>query len=166
MPTLGYYLSKIYGGKYDNRDSQQNRRVRFKQDPQLDASRTNVILYYRGSFNPPHRGHMAVLWHAYYQLAKSLNVVAAFIRLNNDEGVQRKCEEHGGNRALSKEHRTRLWMEDPRFPPWAWIKEDDTDSETLLRNIRKHARKDGYRVQFADLWYVSPEHQLLLSHHL
>ena len=102
---------------------------------------------------------MAVLWHAYYQLSKSLNVVAAFIRLNRDISVQGKCKRYGGNRALSRDHRTLLWTEDSHFPPWAWVKEDiEVDTEVLLREIRKRARKDGCRVQFADLWYVFSEH--------
>lgn len=96
---------------------------------------------------------MAVLRHAYYQLSKSLNVVAAIIKLNRDSSVQHKCERHGGNRALSKEHRTQLWMEDSHFPPWAWVKEDiDMSIEALSREITKRARRDRCRVRIADLF--------------
>ena len=84
MPTLGRYLSTILDG------NDKGVQFRFKQNPQLDRSRANVILVYYGSFNPPHRGHLAVLWHAYYQLAKELNIVAAVIRPFHDDRVRFK----------------------------------------------------------------------------
>ena len=151
MPTLGHYLSEIYDCEYEDYDSHGNPRIRFKQDPELDASRTNFVLIYRGSFNPPHRGHMAILWHAYYQLTKTVNVVAAVIRPNPDSKVQSKCKK-GGNRALKMEHRTRLWMENPHFPPWAWVKEDThMTTRSLVEEINSRASKDGFTVQSMDL---------------
>ena len=45
--------------------------------PCLDKSRTNRIMIYFGSFNPPHRGHLNLLKFAFLQGGPNLNLVAA-----------------------------------------------------------------------------------------
>ncbi|KAI4274368.1 MAG: hypothetical protein LQ337_004001 [Flavoplaca oasis] len=153
MPTLGGYLSRIFDGK------KQGGQLRFKQNPLVDQSRTNVILIFRGSFNPPHRGHLALLWHTFHQVAQDLNIIAAFIRPLNDDRVRSKYR----LRSSETEHlivplkdRARLWVEDPHFPPWAWVFTEWTDSPggcSLLRTqLEALAKKDRCRFRFADLF--------------
>ncbi|KAL8846252.1 MAG: hypothetical protein Q9221_008642 [Calogaya cf. arnoldii] len=150
MPTLGRYLSTIFDG------NQENGQIRFKENPQLDRTRTNVILVFHGCFNPPHRGHLAVLWHAYHQLAKELNIVAAIIIPGPDEGLHDKYRHLGTETlVLPLKYRARLWNEDPHFPPWAWVFTEYTELPggygALEKNIKALASKDRCRVRFADL---------------
>ncbi|KAI4108375.1 MAG: hypothetical protein LQ339_002277 [Xanthoria mediterranea] len=150
MPTLGRYLFTILDG--NNRSVQ----FRFKENPQLDTSRTNVILVYYGPFNPPHLGHLAVLWHAYHQLAKQLNIVAAFIRPLHDDRVRFKYRDSKTKTlVLPLNDRARLWKEDPHFPPWAWVVNEPIDTswgyDTLENNLKAHAEKDKCKIRFAHL---------------
>ncbi|KAL8927559.1 MAG: hypothetical protein Q9208_002364 [Pyrenodesmia sp. 3 TL-2023] len=152
-PTLGRYLSIIHDGKYKNGKPPANRQFRFKQNPVLSEESDNVILSYRGSFNPPHRGHLAVLWHAYYQLAESLNIVAAVVLLRSDESVQGKCSARNKNEVICFEDRARLWKQDPNFPPWAWVSEDSKSASfsSIAQRLKKLARKDDCKIRLAEL---------------
>ncbi|KAL8651114.1 MAG: hypothetical protein Q9210_003433 [Variospora velana] len=148
MSTLGQYLSVIYGAWVYRANP-------LKQDPELSRERTNVILVYRGTFNPPHRGHLAVLWHAYTQLAKDLNIVAAIVHPGSDEGMRKKCMHYpcGERRAISLKDRGRLWKGDPNFPPWAWVFDRLDGGRSELENrLKRLARKDKCRIRLADLW--------------
>ena len=123
VPTLGaclagYYDENPLGQQYDPR------KHRFKQNPQLRSSGINHTLAFRGSFNPPHRGHLAVLEHAFRQTAQELNVVAALIYPPNDESLGAKYEATTEPRhIISFEDRARLWSQEESFPPWAWVYE-------------------------------------------
>ncbi|KAL8770521.1 MAG: hypothetical protein Q9209_003777 [Squamulea sp. 1 TL-2023] len=150
MPTLGRYLSTIFDGESNAG------RFRFGQNPKLDRSRTNVILVYRGSFNPPHRGHLAVLWHAYHQLTQDLNIIAAIIRPSHDDRLRSKYRNLESKPfAIALSDRARLWKEDPHFPPWAWVftefLSDTGGCSALKRKLKALAKKDACRIRFADL---------------
>ncbi|KAI4173419.1 MAG: hypothetical protein LQ343_002952 [Gyalolechia ehrenbergii] len=156
MPTLGQYLFKLYDADTGcgASTSSNEGRSRFKRDPELSRKRMNVILLYRGAFNPPHRGHLALLWHAYTQLAKDLNIIAAIIHPATDERVRVKCRRYppGERRFIPLRDRRRLWMEDPNLPPWAWVFEPIEGGRAgLEEKLKKLARKDKYRIRFADL---------------
>ncbi|KAL8810516.1 MAG: hypothetical protein Q9223_007740, partial [Gallowayella weberi] len=153
MPTLGRYLSNIYDVKAEDGKAAIKGIHRFKQNPQLSRKRTNVILAYRGSFNPPHRGHLAVLWHTFHQLSEKLNIVAAYIRIRSDESIKKKYRERKGARLFSLEQRARLWKEDPDFPPWAWIYEDAEGGPSALEEkLKALVRADRCRIRFAELY--------------
>ncbi|KAL8935783.1 MAG: hypothetical protein Q9211_004516 [Gyalolechia sp. 1 TL-2023] len=162
MPTLGQYLSKLYGTSNASYEGGS----RFKQDPELSRKRTNVLLVYRGAFNPPHRGHLALLWHAYTQLARDLNVIAAIVHPGSDERVKNKCMRYspGERRFIPLRDRRRLWMEDPNFPPWAWVFEHfEGGFSNLGMKLEKLARRDKCRIRIADLWgpdCCGPDEQL------
>ncbi|KAL9026855.1 MAG: hypothetical protein Q9180_007417, partial [Flavoplaca navasiana] len=122
----------------------------------VDQRRTNVILIFRGSFNPPHRGHLALLFHAYHQLCQDLNIIAAFIRPSTDDRVRSKYGQlQTEHLILPLKDRARLWAEDPHFPPWAWVFTELNDSPggcSLLRTqLETLAIKDKCRFRFAQL---------------
>ncbi|KAL8803339.1 MAG: hypothetical protein Q9182_003227 [Xanthomendoza sp. 2 TL-2023] len=153
MPTLGRYLSNIYDGNKEDGKADIEGLYRLKQNPQLCRERSNVILTYRGSFNPPHRGHLAVLWCAFHQLSERLNIVAAYIRICPDRSLEKKYRNRKGARLFSSEERARLWKEDPDFPPWAWIYEDSEDGPSALQaKLKALARADRCRIRFAELY--------------
>ncbi|KAI4154803.1 MAG: hypothetical protein L6R39_001342 [Caloplaca ligustica] len=167
MPTLGRYLSTIC----DDDRKAGGPVFRFKENPTLNTTRTNVILLYRGSFNPPHRGHLAVLWHAYKQLADHLNIVGAIIRVTSDDALKTKYSSHNGKRVIPINDRARLWREDPHFPPWAWVFTPEVSGaeSVLQKEIKALARKDGCRVRFARLYgpdcadVVDPKEMTIVS---
>lgn len=146
MPTLGHYLSNIFDGE------PRAGHLRFGQNPKLDPSRTNVILVYHGSFNPPHRGHLAVLWHAYHQLAQDLNIIAAIIRPSQDDRLRFKYRNLEIKPfALALSDRALLWEADPHFPPWAWVFTEPVGEHAggcsaLKQELKALARKDGCRI--------------------
>ena len=149
-PTLGAYLSEIYDKGNDSK------REWFKHDPHLDTNRANHIIIYRGSFNPPHRGHLALLEHGYRQLSIEFNVVAAFINISSDESLKDKIRFRSSKqRHLDFETRVALWREDPHFPPWAWVHEgprDDISYSGLRREIKSLGKREGCRIRYIDLY--------------
>ena len=149
MATLGHYLSIGYGNELGIADY-------LNQITTLDKQRKNVILVFPGSFNPPHRSHLALLYHTYEQLASKLNIVGAMVKPLPDTYIQNK---HLGNGSTAKcvillRDRARLWKEDPYFPPWAWVYEGvKWGSYTSFRDkLKALAKEDGYSITYAGLY--------------
>lgn len=64
----------------------------FYDAPTLVKHRTNRILAYVGSFNPPHRGHLHLLKHVFTRGTHDMNVIAAIIIPASDESVMKKVQ--------------------------------------------------------------------------
>ncbi|KAI4171506.1 MAG: hypothetical protein LQ343_004244 [Gyalolechia ehrenbergii] len=156
MLSLGHYFSLLYDSGIRDGKPLVKPKKHFRQDPQLDRKRVNVILVYAGAFNPAHRGHLAVLYHAYEQLAEELNIVAAIIRPANDLILQQKHQKYSPNekRCIRFDDRACLWKEDPHLPPWA-CESFEVSSSAFRKKLKAVARKDGCKIRFADL--VGPE---------
>ena len=151
IPTLETYLASIYDDAYQRDDGQQ--RPRFKQSVELDIDRVNHILLYTGSFNPPHRGHLAVLEHAFGQMSRELNIVAAIIIPISDESLKKKCMGKPDERHLFNiAERRQLWMEDHHFPHYAWVFDGACRGyKNLMSNLKILAKKDRCRIRFVRL---------------
>lgn len=121
--------------------------------PTLDNTRTNRILVYPGSFNPPHRGHLHLLKHVFMRGTYDLNVIAAIIVPRSDESVSRKVQKEDGKFMFGNDERCLLWKQDLCFPPWAWIYGSGTTSfTTFSERLVEATKKDGYSLEFVPLY--------------
>ena len=124
--------------------------------PKLLKLRTNRILVYCGSFNPPHRGHLHLLKHAFMRGTPLMNVIAAIILPRSDESVARKVKEEDGKFMLGIDERRLLWEQDICFPPWAWVynrTSTHTPSFTAFsQRLTKAAKDDGFCIEFVPLY--------------
>lgn len=118
----------------------------------LSQTGTNFIISYRGTFNPPHVGHLALLRHGFKRAGKDLNILCAIINPRDDDRVREKMRWKNETVALPKSTRASLWMKDRRFPPWARVFEG-TDSEyTRFReSLISVTAKSGFTVSFINL---------------
>ncbi|KAI2468741.1 hypothetical protein F4781DRAFT_397202 [Annulohypoxylon bovei var. microspora] len=70
---------------------------------------TNRILLYNGCFNPPHRGHLAHLTHAFRHGGPDLALVGAVVLVAGDEYLRWKIRAGSGVLRLDVAKRVRLW---------------------------------------------------------
>lgn len=133
--------------------SPQNNQIfsSFRSAPMLDKARTNRILIYPGSFNPPHRGHLHLLKHVFMRGAHDLNIIAAIIVPSSDESVGGKVRREGGHFMFGRDTRGLLWAQDLCFPPWAWVY-DGTSFTAFLQRLSQATRKNGYSLEFVPLY--------------
>lgn len=123
----------------------------FRSAPTLDKVRTNRVLIYPGSFNPPHRGHLHLLKHVFMHGAHDLNVIAAIILPGSDESVGGKVRREGGYFMFGRDTRGLLWKQDLCFPPWAWVYEGKSFTPFLQR-LSQATEKDGYSLEYVPLY--------------
>ena len=121
--------------------------------PTLGKDRINRVLAYPGAFNPPHRGHLHLLKHAFIRGTHGLNVIAAVILPRSDEGVDKKVKRKDGRFMFGIDERCHLWKSDLGFPSWAWIYNDSTTSFTeYSKRLIQATKKDGYSLEFVPLY--------------
>lgn len=119
--------------------------------PTLIKGQTNRIMVYRGSFNPPHVGHMNLLTYAFDHGGQDIR--AAIILTSSDESLETKFREFDGTMRLSKKDRQKLWKNDDRLPLWAWVWEDSSDEwKELRRRLKQKARSAGYQIEYLILY--------------
>ncbi|KAI4913943.1 hypothetical protein J4E90_005663 [Alternaria incomplexa] len=128
--------------------------------PELQRDRDNRIIIYPGSFNPPHVGHIALLWHAYLNM--DANTIAVMIFALGDDLLASKdhvTNNKGKTFILSHYQRRQLWKDDVlgRFA-WAFPSHDDDKLDLFMATIKRLAKADGFKVSFLILYggdYIS-----------
>ncbi|EXJ86726.1 hypothetical protein A1O3_03679 [Capronia epimyces CBS 606.96] len=144
---LGSYIEKAYYG-----DSNPFNEAIFDQGithrpPQLESDRTNRILLYPGSFNPPHVGHWALLDHALAS-SQDINIIAAIILPLDDDRVIEKCEALGQSLAFSKEQRVQIWRGyGPHDKYWAYGGSEG-EWPSFRHRLNEDCARDGFEVKF------------------
>ncbi|KAI1772604.1 hypothetical protein F4818DRAFT_133474 [Hypoxylon cercidicola] len=128
--------------------------------PALSRHGTNRVLLYNGCFNPPHRGHLAHLVHAYRHAGADLRVVGAVVLVAGDGYLRWKFggRSSTGTLRLPEAQRVRLWNEelaagdggDGGAGDWTWVLRED-DWPRVVGNLERLFRRDGLDVEFVRL---------------
>lgn len=122
-----------------------------ENEPMLRSDQLNVVLCYRGTFNPPHQSHKDVLCHAFFRTGgHDLNVIAAVVDLTHDLYIATKLRAKNPDRkpvVFTKEDRIRLWKESGLHGGWYcfWNFEQRYDS-AFREKVIDLAAKDGYPI--------------------
>lgn len=93
--------------------------------PGLRKGVVNRILYYTGSFNPPHAGHLAALKHAVKHCGDDYNMVAIVVEVTHNTTLWQKFRDQPGTLLLTSLERLLYWdialLEDEelRYKCWA-----------------------------------------------
>ncbi|KAI1209761.1 uncharacterized protein F4807DRAFT_89211 [Annulohypoxylon truncatum] len=121
--------------------------------PILRKGRTNRILLYNGCFNPPHRGHLAHLRHAFRYAGADLNVVGAVILVAGDEYLRWKLgRDSGAGLKLDEGDRMVLWEEGLQEEGinWCWVFAEN-DWMRAVEILERKFEEDGFDVEFVHL---------------
>ncbi len=119
--------------------------------PTLVRGQTNRIMVLRGSFNPPHVGHLNLLTYAFDHSGQ--NIRAAIIMTSSDKSLNKKFADTDETIKFSKKERQKLWKRDVRLPQWAWVYEDSSEHLGALRgHLKRKARSGGYELEYVSLF--------------
>ncbi|KAK7976943.1 hypothetical protein PG988_004433 [Apiospora saccharicola] len=125
--------------------------------PALRRDRKNRIIYYIGSFNPPHLGHAALLDHS---LPDGFNAVAVIVMAHGESWVNRKVRNDAEPLRLTFDQRRRL-IEDGLFAGeeegrrrrnWMWIMPRDVNAWWVFQTkLNDACARDGFELEFFEL---------------
>jgi nicotinic acid mononucleotide adenylyltransferase len=121
--------------------------------PTLRDDRENRVLLYPGSFNQPHLGHAALLWHAY--LCTDDKTIAAIVLPLDTESLSSKAVTEVDDKKfiLSKYKRAQLWKGTAlRHFTWIYTAEHLDDYEDILLSLTNALQQDGFMITFATLY--------------
>ncbi|KAE9369150.1 hypothetical protein N431DRAFT_510652 [Stipitochalara longipes BDJ] len=118
--------------------------------PCLLPTTTNQILLYPGSFNPPHRGHLATIQY-FFQHRNQLHITAFFIFCDPSSIIHAKNKKHGSI-ILPRSLRNTSFHQTPELTPlitssWLHLLVGSMESHiTFLRTMTDMMREDGWDV--------------------
>lgn len=124
--------------------------------PTLRRDRKNRIIYYIGSFNPPHLGHAALLDHVYQHShdPDGFNAVAVLVMAHGESWVKRKVRNDANPVQLIFDQRRRLVEdglgEDRRR--WLWVLPRDVNAWWVFQTkLNDACAQDGFTLEFFEL---------------
>ncbi|KAI2626437.1 hypothetical protein GGR54DRAFT_470320 [Hypoxylon sp. NC1633] len=114
--------------------------------PQLEKGRKNRIIVYPGCFNPPHRGHQALINRA-FSCTQDIHVVAAIVIPIGDLAGRGKA--YGNEVLFTLAERVRLWTGDHGPHDWLWVyPHGKYHWKYFQARLTSAASRDGFRLQF------------------
>ncbi|RDA89138.1 hypothetical protein CP532_2213 [Ophiocordyceps camponoti-leonardi (nom. inval.)] len=120
----------------------------FLQRHAAAAGTPNRLLLYPGSFNPPHRGHEALLQHV---LRVDTSLLGAVIVLTDDEKLANKNRHDHRPFLLTKAKRVSLWRgaSSTLGPDRVWIFDGSEASWKAMRSsLQTRLARDGFHLEF------------------
>jgi len=127
------------------------RRVPDIAPPTLSSDCENRILVYPGSFNPPHLGHLALMWHAF--LCTDDKTIAVMFLPMGEGSLAKKSnvEDEGRSFKLSLHQRTQL-LQDDVLGRFTWVfPTTPYDCRDFMRKVQELAAADGFKIAFPSL---------------
>lgn len=124
--------------------------------PTLRRDRKNRIIYYIGSFNPPHLGHVALLDHIYHHShdPTGFNAVAVLVMAHGESWVKRKVRHDAEPLQLTFDQRRRL-VEDGLGEArrrWLWVLPRDVNAWWVFQSqLHDACARDGFALEFYEL---------------
>ncbi len=115
--------------------------------PTLSRQRSNRIILYNGCFNPPHRGHLALLEHAFHHCGEDLNVVAAVILVASEEYLRWKLLVQASDVPFSQAQRVQLWHGEVGHLNWCLVYPEDQWWEVSAK-LKHDLQGDGFELEF------------------
>ena len=121
--------------------------------PTLQEGRTNRVLVYAGCFNPPHRGHEAILTYAFLNMP---DAIAVIVLLVSDDDVRHKVCKDGNNPVFSQDQRIRLWQGRYGRDWCLFTKLSRRKWHSFQASLAHDIEENGFEVEFVFL--QGPDH--------
>lgn len=144
---LSTYIKKAIGPRYRTNDLSKDDHM----PPILRGNCMNRVILYRGSFNPPHLGHLNLLKHAFTECGEDWNVIGAIVFVLPDSSLDYKFGHTSGTLKFSRRQRGQLWREGLADINWAFPYAYKLDWDGFLDRLRYAIEGDGLQVEFVAL---------------
>lgn len=146
--SLQHYLQKAYQScRLSSEDDLRNIQ---HLDCKLHEGVENLILVYGGSFNPPHKGHLEVLFSG---LRPELAATAIVVLPSEDFHLRHKLAGSHPEFFLRRQRRADLWQAMPAIPQskvWVWCS-TWYPFDSVCREVARLAAADNYQLSFSHL---------------